>query len=235
MSSVLTSPPSASSAAPRPLSTGLELRWRPRRSASCGPRRRSRRSACPGWRPACARPRGRTGRSGWCRRRSSCRPTAPRPAGALAAFLALDGRDDAGRALEVEERLLELRVDDVAVGHHQHRVEDLLVLGVVQLGEEVRRPGDGVGLARARRVLDEVLAAGPVAQHRGLELAGHVELVEAREDEPDDLLLLVALGDEVAAEDLEPALARPDLLPQVRRAVPPAGSPGCRRRRRRPG
>ena len=38
-------------------------------------------------------------------------------------------------------------------------VEQLLVLGVVQVGEEVRRPRDRVGLARAGRVLDQVLAA----------------------------------------------------------------------------
>ena len=70
-----------------------------------------------------------------------------------------DDLDHALRALEVEERLLQLRVDDVAVGDDQHRVEHLLVVGVVQLGEEVRRPGDGVGLARAGRVLDQVFAA----------------------------------------------------------------------------
>ena len=35
-----------------------------------------------------------------------------------------------------------------------------------------------------------------------------------------DLLLLVPLGDEVAAEDFQPAFALPDLLPEVGRAVP---------------
>ena len=43
--------------------------------------------------------------------------------------------------------------------------------------------------------------------------------MEAREDDLGDLLLLVALGDEVAAEDLQPAFALPDLFPEVRRAV----------------
>ena len=155
---------------------------------------------------------------------------------ALAAALALDRRHHAGRALEVEERLLQLGVDHVAVGDHQHGVEQLLVLRVVQVGQEVRRPGDGVRLARAGRVLDQILAARPVRQHRGLQLARGVELVEAREDDLLDLLLLVPLGDEVAAEDLQPALPRPDLLPQVGRAMPAvSGSPGCPPRRRRPG
>ena len=45
-------------------------------------------------------------------------------------------------------------------------VEHLLVLRVVQVGQEVRRPRDGVRLARAGRVLDQVLAARPVARAR---------------------------------------------------------------------
>ena len=155
---------------------------------------------------------------------------------ALAAVLVGDRRHHAAGALEVEERLLQLRVDHVAVGDHQHGVEDLLVLCVVQLGQEVRRPGDGVGLARAGRVLDQVLAARAVLEHGGLQLARHVELVVAGEDDLLDLLLLVALGDQVAAEDFQPAFARPDLLPQVGGAVAAlridrvAGA-----RRRRPG
>ena len=41
-----------------------------------------------------------------------------------------------------------------------------------------------------------------------------------------DLLLLVALGDEVAAQDLQPAFALPDLFPQVGRAVAACGFTG---------
>jgi hypothetical protein len=62
---------------------GLELRSRPRRSASCAPRRRSRRSACPAWPTVRAPLRGRRERSGWCRRRSSCRPTSASASSAL--------------------------------------------------------------------------------------------------------------------------------------------------------
>ena len=155
---------------------------------------------------------------------------------ALAAALALDRRDHAGRALEVEDRLLQLRVDHVAVGDHQHRVEQLLVLRVVQVGQEVRRPRDGVRLARAGRVLDQVLAARPFRQHGGLQLARGVELVEAREDDLLDLLLLVLLGDQIAAQDLQPALALPDLFPEVGGAVPAVRvQRDCPPRRCRPG
>ena len=93
---------------------------------------------------------------------------------------------------------------------HQHAVEDLVVLRVVQVGEEVGGPGDGVGLAGAGRVLDQVLATRTLGQDGDDELAGGVELLVAGEDELLDLLLAVALGDEVAPEDLQPTVARPD-------------------------
>ena len=131
----------------------------------------------------------------------------------------LDGRHHARGALKVKQRLLQLRVDDIAVRNHQHGVEHLAVLGVVQLGQEVRRPGNRVGLARTCRMLDQVLAARAVLQHRPLELARHVQLVVARKDDALDLLFLVALGDQVAAQDFQPAVNRPDLLPQVGGAV----------------
>ena len=63
------------------------------------------------------------------------------------------------------------------------------------------------------------LPPGPSVEHGRLELARHVELMEAGEDDLLDLLLLVPLGDEVAAEDFQPAFARPHLLPEIGRAV----------------
>ncbi len=46
----------------------------------------------------------------------------------------------------------------------------------------VREPGDGVRLAAAGRVLDQVALARAVARRVRQELAHHVELVIARED-----------------------------------------------------
>ena len=124
------------------------------------------------------------------------------------------------RALEVEDRLLQLAVDHVAVGDDDDGREQLLVRRVVQVGEEMRRPRDRVGLARAGRVLDQVFPARPFGEHGGAQLAGGVELVIAGEDQRLDLLLRVPLRDDVAAEDFEPAVALPDLLPQVARRMP---------------
>jgi hypothetical protein len=68
-------------------------------------------------------------------------------------------------------------------------------------------------------MLDQILATRSIVEHRGLQLARHIELVKPREKDGLDLLLLVALGDQVAAQDFEPALACPNLLPEVRRAM----------------
>ena len=138
---------------------------------------------------------------------------------ALGAAGALDGVDHTRCALEAEDSVLQLLVDHVAVGDHQHGVEDLALLVVVQIGEEVRRPGDGVCLAAACRVLDQELAPGTLLPHRAHQLARGVQLMKAGEDQPLDSLLLVALLDKIAPQNLQPALALPHLLPQVRRAV----------------
>jgi hypothetical protein len=70
------------------------------------------------------------------------------------------------------------------------------------------------------RVLDQVLPAGPSSSTVADQLPGDVELVVAGEDDGLDLLLRVPLGDQVAAQDLQPALPLPDLLPEVGGAVP---------------
>ena len=64
-------------------------------------------------------------------------------------------------------------------------------------------------------MLDQVALPRPLRQHVGHELARGVELVVAREDHALELLLVVALADQVAVQDVEPALPRPDLFPQV--------------------
>src|SRR5450756_2545158 len=91
----------------------------------------------------------------------------------------------------------------------------------MQAREPVREPGDGVALAAAGRVLDQVVAAGALLARVGLGLAHAVELVVAREDHRlalDGLaaeLLVVGLQVEEAREDVHEAVARPHLLPKV--------------------
>jgi hypothetical protein len=83
----------------------------------------------------------------------------------------------------------------------------------------MRGPCDRVGFARACRVLDEELSARPFLQNLGLQLPGGVELVITREDDAGDLLLVVAPGHQIAADDLQPTVALPDFLPKVACAV----------------
>ena len=88
----------------------------------------------------------------------------------------------AALVLELVDGVLQLLVEHDAVGDDDHAIEDALVGGVVQGREPVRQPADGVALAAAGRVLDQVVvphafAPGGIHQH-----AHRLELVVARED-----------------------------------------------------
>ena len=82
---------------------------------------------------------------------------------------------------ELLDRVPDLLVEDAPVGDDDDRVEDRRVV-LRQADQLVREPGDGVGLAAARRVLDQVAPARAVLPRVGQELAHHVELVVARPD-----------------------------------------------------
>ena len=62
--------------------------------------------------------------------------------GVLAPVLVGDAGHHARGALEVKDGLLQLRVQHVAVRDDQDAVEQLLVLGIVQVGQEVGGPGN---------------------------------------------------------------------------------------------
>jgi len=123
--------------------------------------------------------------------------------------------------LELIDRDLELLVEHAAVGDHDGGVEDRPLVGGVKGREVVGEPGDRVALARAGRVLDEVVVPGPVLAGMSDELAGRVELVVAREDEvlrSEGLPVDHSLGSlqvHEAFEDVEPAVALEHLLPEI--------------------
>ena len=75
----------------------------------------------------------------------------------------------------------DLPVEDDAVGDDDDRVEDRGAV-LLEADQSVGQPGDGVALAAARRVLDQVAAAGPVRRRVGQQPAHHVELVVAGPD-----------------------------------------------------
>ena len=90
----------------------------------------------------------------------------------------------------------------------------------MQFRQEMGGPGDAVGLAGSGGVLDQILASRTIEKDIPLQLAGDIQLVKAGEDDLFDLLLFVALGDQVTPQDLQPAFPFPHLPPQVGCAVP---------------
>ena len=126
---------------------------------------------------------------------------------------------------------LELAVEHAPVGDDHDRVEDAPVVGVVQRRELVGEPGDGEALAAAGRVLDQVALPRARRARVGDEPAHAVELLVAREDQEAlaGLLALVVLLFDLVDElpdEVEHAVARPDLVPQIGRRVAASGVGG---------
>ena len=142
----------------------------------------------------------------------------------------VDGLDHALGVLDLVDGVLKLTVQYAAIGDDHDAIEDLAVLAVVEAREPVRQPGDAVGLAAPRGVLDQVVPAGALFARRGDELPHRVELVVAGEDQglPRDPprsplavvhLLVLRLDEHEVAEDVQEALAFQHLFPEIARAV----------------
>jgi hypothetical protein len=132
----------------------------------------------------------------------------------------VDVFDHAEGLLELAHRGLELAVGHAPVGDGHDRIQHAPVRGVVQRRELVREPGDGEALAAAGRVLDEVPLPRAPGARVGHEPAHAVELLVARKDEealaglPAFFVFLLDFVDELA-DEVEHAVARPRLLPEV--------------------
>ena len=121
-----------------------------------------------------------------------------------------------GAALGVlPDRVADLAVEDETVGDDDDRVEDR---GVPREADQlVGQPGDGVALAAARGVLDQVAAARPVRGGVGQQPAHDVELLVAGPDLrpllPAGLLVLRLHNLGVVFQDVGKALAGQHLAP----------------------
>ena len=82
---------------------------------------------------------------------------------------------------ELPDGVVNLLVQNAPVGDHDDGIEDRRVV-LPQVDQLARQPGDGVALAAARRVLDQVAPPRPVRPGVGQQAAHHVELVVARPD-----------------------------------------------------
>ena len=128
--------------------------------------------------------------------------------------------------VEARDRVLQLAVEYAPVGDDDHRVEQWLVVDE-ERREPVRSPGDAVRLARASRVLYEVVLAGAVRPDVGDDPPHGIELVVAGEDNalllalhlPAELVLFRLLLDlqvEELVDDVEQAVLLKGNLPQMR-------------------
>lgn len=96
---------------------------------------------------------------------------------------AVDLPHNALRLLELRDRALKLTVEHNPVSDDDRGIKDWLIGGVMQLDRMMGEPADGVGLAGACRVLDQVIVAGALRAGVGDQIAHGVELLEAREDQ----------------------------------------------------
>ena len=86
--------------------------------------------------------------------------------------------------VELIDGVLQLAVQHPAVGDDDDRLEDLLVVVIMQTGEPVGQPCNGVRLSGTGAVLNEIVLAGAVGLYIGQQLGHHIQLVVPREDHP---------------------------------------------------
>ena len=91
--------------------------------------------------------------------------------------------------VELVDSVLQLTIQHPAVGDNDDRLEDLLVVVIVQAGKPVGQPGDGIGLAGTGAVLNEIVLAGAIGLYIGQQLGHHIQLVVPGEDHPLELYL----------------------------------------------
>ena len=98
-------------------------------------------------------------------------------------LLLVDGTDGAERMIEACDGLLELGIQVAPVRDDHDRVKDRLILRIMQRGQTVCRPGDGVGFAGTGGVLNQVVMTGSVHQDIHNQFSHHVQLMIAWEDQ----------------------------------------------------
>ena len=137
---------------------------------------------------------------------------------------------DPDGVLELADHILELAVEDAPVGDHHHFVEDSAVLGVMHGREPVSQPGDRVGLARTRRVLNQIVNTFRLVllhQLRGQPACGPEERqlylhVPIHDPTPQDIHRRPLI--ELRSQPLDETRTRQGLVtavPRIHQAIPP--------------
>ena len=98
-------------------------------------------------------------------------------------LLLVDGHYRTQGVVEARDSLLELGVQHRAVCDDDHRVEDGLVVIVMEAGQTVGGPGDRVGLPGTGAVLHQIVFAGAVGSDILDQPTHHIHLVIPGEDD----------------------------------------------------
>ena len=86
--------------------------------------------------------------------------------------------------IELIDGILQLAVQHPTVSNDDDRLENLLVVVIVQAGKSVGKPGNGIGLTGTGAVLNEIVLTGAVGLYIGQQLGHHIQLVIPGEDHP---------------------------------------------------
>ena len=114
----------------------------------------------------------------------------------LGSFVLTDGLHRAQRMVKARNGLLQLCIQYRSVGHDNDTGKDGIIILVVQRGQTICRPCNGIGFARASGVLDQVVMTCTVLGNMSNQLSHNVKLVVAREYKsllPDNLFRAVRL------------------------------------------
>lgn len=116
--------------------------------------------------------------------------------------------------LHLIDRILQLPIQHQPVCDYHHAVKDQLIIRIVQICQPVRQPGNAVCLATAGTVLDQIVIPRQIAFHLRQQLAHHIQLMVAREDNPLAFLALI-LHEDKAADDLQKTVRLQHLVPKI--------------------
>ena len=128
--------------------------------------------------------------------------------------------------VKLVNRVLQLRIEHAPVGNHDHAAEHFCILRIVQRCQPVRQPANGVGFARARRMLHQIGLPHALIQSGRHQAIDCIPLVVARKQKrclEALLALLILVFTDLRRQELahhrQPGIALQHLVPQVARGV----------------
>ena len=137
----------------------------------------------------------------------------------------IDGLHQPHLMLKAVDGVLELAIQYHTIGDHDNGIKQAIVLCVVNGGQPIGNPGNGVGLAGTGGVLNQIVGAYTVLTHINHNLSHHIVLVVAGEDHLffgdgfantvlDHFLLFLHEGNE-AVNEIQQAVTLQHFFPEV--------------------